>query len=290
MRMPRLFLQLLLLFLLAACSDQPGNLRFLPERTPKSVAPAPQAKLESMQNSLGMSFVRIPGGDFSLGLAMAEGGRADEQPIQAQTRIKSLYFGVHEVTQTQWKMIMGTNPSAFQPDDWRTRPNSYNSQRAAYGFIGNEPVENISWFDAQQFVQRLNAREGTSSYRLPTEAEWEYVARVGGTINQTPLNKAQWAVARGIESYFSAGRGGITFPVGSFPPNAWGVHDLEGNVREWCQDVYAPYGAKPADGVRRVNRGNCWLDPQNTRLTERYCNRPDYKSSMVGLRIVKSID
>ena len=138
-----------------------------------------------------------------------------EVPTGCQVPL-SFYLGKYEVTQSQWQVVMGNNPSRFQGD--------------------NLPVEQMSWEDVQTFIRKLNAREGEDTYRLPTEAEWEYAARAGSTTaysfghSDSRLGEYAWY-------YMNSGR--KTPPVGQLKPNAWGLYDIHGNVSEWAQDRYS---------------------------------------------------
>jgi formylglycine-generating enzyme required for sulfatase activity len=124
----------------------------------KEQVPVPAAE-KTWRNSLGMDFVLLPAGTFRMG---SDTGDSDEKPGHEVRLSKPFYLGKHEVTQGQWQAVMGTNPSNFKGDT-------------------NLPVENVSWTDVQAFIQKLNAKEGGTRYRLPTEAQWEYAARAGTT-------------------------------------------------------------------------------------------------------------
>ena len=165
----------------------------------------------------GMEFVWVPPGEFRMGSTSSEAD-ANEQPV-TQVRIsRGFWLGKYEVTQEEWQAVMGSNPSRFAG-------------------CGNCPVERVSWDDAQQFIQGLNAREGPAVYRLPTEAEWEYAARAGTTGDRYGnLDAIAW---------YGQNSGGRTHPVGGKPPNAWGLHDMLGSVWEWVHDWY---------GATRVGR------------------------------------
>ena len=186
---------------------------------PAHSAPA-EVPLAQLTNSLGMQFVQIPAGRFLMG-SDAE-GYGPEHEVQ----VPAFYLGVHEVTQAQWQAVMGYNPSAF-PDPSR-------------------PVEQVSWLDVQAFLEELNRREGTNRYRLPSEAEWEYAARAGGTgrfffgDDVASLRRFAW---------FGVGEHRGTRSVGTLRPNPWGLYDVYGNVWEWVQDCWHDnYTGAPADG------------------------------------------
>ena len=207
--------------------------------------PVPVIQGESLTNTLDMVFRLIPAGEFTMG----SGGGRNEPPYSMPAHQVSLgrpfWLGTHEVTQEQWQKVMGGRPSKF-----RGQPNL--------------PVERVSYVQIQEFLKRLNAREGTQAYRLPTEAEWEYACRAGSTtpwfFGQEPrlLSRFAWWIANsGLE----------THPVGQLSPNPWGLFDILGNVAELCADWFDrdyyqtspgsdPPG--PRQGSHRVARGGSW--------------------------------
>ena len=166
-------------------------------------------------NSIGMEFMLIPAGTFMMG---SEKGYADEKPQHRVTISRPFYLGKYEVTQAQWEAVMGNNPSRF---DGR-----------------NNPVEQVSWEDVRVFIARLNAHEGHTRYRLPTEAEWEYAARAGST---SAYSFGDDAARLGQYAWYGDNSGKTTHPVGQKLPNAWGLHDMHGNVWEWVQGWYGDY-------------------------------------------------
>ena len=183
----------------------------------------------------GIEFVWIPAGEFRMGST----SRRAEQPVR-QVRIRQgLWLGKHEVTQAEWQRVMGSNPSRFD----ECGPTC--------------PVERVSWDAAQEFIGRLNARGGGHRYRLPTEAEWEYAARAGTTTGYW------WGNAIGDNRANCDGCGSqwddeSTAPVGSFVANAWGLHDVHGNVWEWVEDCsHENYEGAPGDGSVWTSGGNC---------------------------------
>ena len=203
-------------------------------------------------NSLGMAFVYIPRGEFMMGSPSNEPGRDDDETQHRVTLTKGFYMGTTEVTQGQWKAVTGSNPSRFKD-------------------CGDDcPVEKVSWNDVQAFIQKLNRREG-ETYRLPTEAEWEYAARAGTTTPFTygrclSTNQANYNGDYPLEGCGKGEDRSRTIPVGSLnAPNAWGLHDMHGNVWEWCADWYGDYPsgsvidpAGPLAGSDRVLRGGSW--------------------------------
>jgi formylglycine-generating enzyme required for sulfatase activity len=251
-----------------------------------------------LSNSIGMKFVLIPSGRFMMGSPPDEpergrpdvGGLDEEGPVHGVTISRPFYMLTTEVTQAQFFVIMGKNPSRFK-----------RCKRC--------PVEQVSWQDAQEFVKRLNAREKTDKYRLPTEAEWEYACRAqtrtpfsfGRTIS---TRQANW---NGHQVYWKRRKGFVwrrkTTPVGSFRPNRWGLYDMHGNVWEWCQDRYhyAYYKKSPpqdppgpsftprhADEDNRVLRGGSWRNhARSLRSARREPGHPNDKSDAVGFRVVR---
>jgi formylglycine-generating enzyme required for sulfatase activity len=195
---------------------------------------------------------------------------ADEKPVHQVTIDYSFFMGKFEVTQAQWKAVMGDDPSSFKD-------------------CANCPVENVSWDDTQKFIQRLNGMNDGHTYRLPTEAEWEYACRAGTTGDYAgDVSEMAWSAENS---------GHKPHVVGGKQPNAWGLADMHGNVWEWCQDSYHEtyYGA-PTDGsawlsggepnARVIRSGTFALGDGNTRSARRYSASPGSGSSLVGFRVV----
>jgi formylglycine-generating enzyme len=170
----------------------------------------------------------------------AEMAQRDSRPGFPVTIERPFYLGTHEVTQQQWRRVMGTNPSVFQGD-------------LVEGDSGQHPVDNVTWEEAQAFIRRLNELDPSARYRLPTEFEWEYAAYAGSTEEPT------WASARAQ----AATGNRSTFPVGSKEPNAYGLYDMFGNVWEWVEDWYNeklfPDPSPPATGSYRVLKGGSFV-------------------------------
>jgi formylglycine-generating enzyme required for sulfatase activity len=176
------------------------------------------AEPDLSRNSLGMRFARIPGGTFQMGSNVMDG----EKPVHTVS-VPTFWIGVTEVTQAQWKAVMGNNPSYFQ----KAGPDA--------------PVEQVSWDDVQAFVRKVSTLERDRSYRLPSEAEWEYACRAG--TKEDPYGPAE-AIA-----WVKENSGGTTHPVGQKRPNAFGLFDMLGNVSEWTEDTWHPdYKGAPTDG------------------------------------------
>jgi formylglycine-generating enzyme required for sulfatase activity len=215
--------------------------------------------------SIGMELVRIPAGEFQM-------GSNDEPPVHRVRISEPFYLGKYEVTQAQWKAVMGTNPSFFTENP-------------------NRPVEKVSWDDVQEFMRRLNRREGWEVCRLPTEAQWEYAARAGTTTERYENNVD--AIA-----WYDQNSGGQTHAVGQKRPNAWGVYDMLGNVEEWCHDGKRNYTADtvvdpmgPIDaGAVRVVRGGSWYDSSTGKVRAAYrsLDAPDLHDRRLGFRCASS--
>lgn len=185
---------------------------------------------ETFINSIGMKFTRIPAGEFLMG---EKSGFFDIllygkniEPIHKVTVNKPFYFGIYPVTQREWKADMGNNPSHFKGDDL--------------------PVDSVSWNGVQDFIKRLNEKEETDKYRLPSEAEWEYAARAG---TSTPYSFGDNKSELSDYAWYGDMVGGKTHNVGQKKPNPWGLFDIHGNVWEWVQDRWhRNYEGAPTDG------------------------------------------
>jgi len=247
--------------------------------------------------------VFVQGGTFNMGFNYQEStGTIYEvigasEPTQKVT-LNSFYIGKYEITQGEWKAIMGNNPSSFAKGD-------------------KYPVENVSWDDIQVFIARLNEATG-KQYRLPTEAEWEFAARGGSTdnSNKNGANKAMSSTMGGMilgsinnvknKDYKYSGSnklddvawhkknsGGSTHPVGTKSPNELGIYDMSGNVFEWCNDWYGKYDKKaqsnpqgPPSGTTRVYRGGSWSDDaKSVQVSYRHNSIPNTKENTLGFRI-----
>ena len=248
-----------------------GEIAALAAAAPVAAASESQPP-ETWINDLEMTFVLVPAGSFDMG---TESGEDDERPVRPVTISEAFYLSRFEVTQAQWFAVMESDPSQFTDDP-------------------NRPVESVSWEDAQAFIAKLNATEPGATYRLPTEAEWEYAARAGSTAayafgdDAAQLDPYAW---------YADNAGNITHPVGEKQPNAWGVHAMHGGVWEWVQDRYGPYpsaaaaeSASPPPGNRRVIRGGSWLSPaEDCRAASRSHAHPAFRGAHVGFRLVRTI-
>jgi uncharacterized protein (TIGR03437 family) len=227
----------------------------------------------------GMLFVSVPAGEFMMGCSPGDSQCTDnEKPRHLVKIAKSFEMGKYEVTQSQWKAVMGASPA------WVRDPNDPNN--------GDRPVQQVSWNDAQEFLAALTARRDGYRYRLPTEAEWEYAARAGSTDIHPGGTTEEIAC---IDWY-------NTCVVGQFKPNAWGLYDMIGNVREYCSDWMHEkyYETSPADDPQgpatqpytdpiKVNRGGAWgVTGQGfLRASARAASRIDNRNLLYGFRVVR---
>jgi formylglycine-generating enzyme required for sulfatase activity len=235
--------------------------------------------IEYLGNGVNLEMAAIPGGTFMMGSPENEERRRDNENPQHQVTVPSFFMGKYPVTQAQYQAIMGNNPSRFK-----------GSQR---------PVESVSWRDAVKFCEKLSQRTG-KTYRLPSEAEWEYACRARTT---TPFYFGETITTDlanydGNYPYASAPRGdyrGQTTDVGSFPPNAFGLYDMHGNVWEWCFDDWAnSYNNAPTNGSAVTSsskfnllRGGSWLDlPVICRSAFRFYLAAGFGLNYVGFRVV----
>lgn len=244
---------------------------------------APRYSLEALIDGTGMA--RIPAGEFMMG---SEFGNPVEMPAHRVRITRPFEIGKFEVTQSQWETVL-IDPHA--PTEQRATPGGSRVGSNPSHFKGPAlPVESVSWDDIQVFLARLNAREPTHVYRLPTEAEWEYACRGG-----KPLGDPQGI---GATAWYQPNSDEQTKPVGTKDPNAWGIHDMRGNVSEWVQDWfdYDYYGDSPVDDPRgpdsgeyRVYRGGCWFDSaQYCRPALRRFDFPISRFYNVGFRVVRT--
>jgi len=225
--------------------------------------------------SLDSEMVWVPPGNYRRGSSVLEKGRAEDEALREVVVSRGFWLSKFEVTQAQWSTVMGNSPSEFEGKDL--------------------PVEHVSWNAATVFCQKVTERERTNGslpqgyvYSLPSEAQWEYACRAGTTTAFCHGNEAggldeyAWTTENAEEK---------THPVGKLRPNRWGLHDMHGNVLEWCRDLYGEFPkGKTIDptglgfGKKRVARGGSILNPQlDCRSAKRYSGDPD-EEDMVGLR------
>jgi len=185
----------------------------------------------------GMRLKRIEPGTFLMGSPEDEEGRFDDETQHWVKLTEPFYMGVYPVTQGEWELVMGENPSHFKPEI----PEGMMPVGEGDGPPNMLPVENVSWEDCQVFLKKLAELEGMpeGSFRLPTEAEWEYTCRAGAT--DGPYAKRVSDDEFAEVAWFYDNSDNKTHPVGLKKPNNWGLYDMLGNVWEWCQDWYGEY-------------------------------------------------
>ncbi len=267
-----------------------GEDRNLNVRLKAVVAARPAER--GVANSIGMKFVLMPPGTFMMGSPPDEPGRHENERLHRVTLTGGFYMQTTEVTQGQWKAVMGNNPSHFKN-------------------CGNNcPVEKVSWNDVREFIKKLNRKEGTGKYRLPTEAEWEYAARAGTSTayswgDRADCGKMMYENDAGSSedkcTDYVSGKGltaDSTAPVMSYASNSRGMYDMPGNVYEWCQDIYNAdiyvYGENQTDpvytvGSYRVIRGGGWnRNARRCRLADRSKSGPGSRSYNIGFRLART--
>lgn len=217
----------------------------------------------------------IPAGNFVMGSPSLEQDRWDDEgPQHLVTITEPFYMGVFEVTQEQWLAVMETLPSEF-------------------GYIPGNPVERVSWDDCQDFITELNTL-GIGTFRLPTEAEWEYACRAD-TITTFPWGADLTYGSLGEYAWYDDNSDDTTHLVGGKLPNQWGLYDMHGNVFEWCKDLYGEYGIDPqtdpqgsTTGWSRVIRGGCMISPPDyCRSASRGNVTPTIGGNWIGFRLVR---
>lgn len=230
------------------------------------------------ERAFGMNMKMLPvsGGTFIMGCTTEQGFEcfADERP-KHQVTLSDYYIGTYPVTQRQWELVMGSNPSRNKdcPDC---------------------PVENVSWRDAMNYIRKLNLETGMN-YSLPTEAQWEYAARGGQNSNGSKF------AGHGdiyLAGWFNLNSQWRTNPVGNKSVNSLGLYDMSGNVWEWCRDWYGSYNSDdkinpigPASGAYRVLRGGSWSNlPRYCRVSARQKEKPNRHTGNIGFRLVREIN
>ena len=226
-----------------------------------------------VKNGISIDMVRVEAGTFTMGATREmENPYDDEKPTHQVTLTNNYYIGRYEVTQALWKAVMGNNPSKYEGD--------------------NLPVEQVSWDDCQEFISELNIITG-KTFRIPTEAEWEYAAR-GGKKSRC----YQYSGSNNISdvAWYVDNSDSKTHAVGTKQANELGIYDMSGNVNEWCQDRYGFYSSSSQvnptgsnSRYNRVYRGGSWLNNAGfCRSSYRRSNTPDNCNSYLGLRLVLS--
>jgi sulfatase modifying factor 1 len=227
----------------------------------------------------GIVFVEIPAGGFVMGSPTGEPGRESQERQHRVTISQQFWLGRFEVTQAQWQRVMSANPSHFHSPD------------------GALPVEQVNWYEVHEFLQRLGKLSPGSSFRLPTEAEWEYACRAGTTTAYSTgatLSPKDANVSPARDTRVDAR--GRTMKVGSFAPNAWGLHDMHGNVWEWTDDDHCPYAGDETDpratcksGVKVIRGGSWYFAADSARCALRYTHRPGDRGFSLGFRVVREL-
>ena len=245
-----------------------------PENTPK---PAPETEPSTTRYSWEPEMVFVKGGTFTMGCTSEQSDCDDDEKPVHEVTVDDFYMGKYEITQKQWREVMGSDPVELN-------------------FKGCDdcPVERVSWNDIQEFIKKLNQKTG-KKYRLPTEAEWEYAARGGVNGSNTKyagsnnINEVAWCNGNSNDN---------THPVGQKQRNELGIYDMSGNVWEWCADWYDsnyysnsprnnPQG--PSSGSHRVLRGGSWyFSAHYCRVANRFNYTPDNRFFSYGFRLAVS--
>jgi len=245
------------------------------------------------KNSLGQKLVLIPPGEFMMGSPETEKFRVDDEQQHRVKITRPFYMGMYAVTQAEYERFIGKNPSEFSATgNFKKKVATLDTSRF--------PVENVSSDEAVEFCRKLSAKEG-KTYRLPTEAEWEYSCRAG--------TKTTFIFGDSLNTDEANWNGGLPYDtevtgtflirptaVGSYPPNAWGLYDMHGNVWQWCQDWFDekyyddsaaedPQG--PANGLRRVIRCGSWDGGAvGCRSAYRSYDEPTVRNANLGFRLL----
>jgi formylglycine-generating enzyme required for sulfatase activity len=268
----------------------------LPVELTIDLPPSPSGHGAAGGDGMKLELVLIPAGRFRMGSPAEKAERSDDETQHRVMITRPFYIGKYEVTQEQWERVMGKNPSRFKGS--------------------KNPVAYVSWHDCQEFLRKLNETiphpvatprtpplsrgeresERREGFRLPTEAEWEWACRAG---TRTRFCCGDGEADLAAHAWFAANAGSTTHPVGTRRPNAWGLHDMHGNVWEWCSDWYGPYERKlkglgweadppgPTTGSCRVLRGGSWYSyPADCRSAVRDKNLPATWNGRGGFRVV----
>ena len=236
----------------------------LPTFPSETIGSPSSVKVIDLGGGVKIELVLIHPGSFNMG---SDKGDSYEKPVHMVTLTKEFYLGKYEVTQEQWEKIIDKNPSKYTGK--------------------KNPVETVSWYDCQNFLKELQEKVPGWTFRLPTEAEWEYACRAG--------TKGDYAGALDDMAWYSGNANETTHPVGQKKPNAWGLYDMHGNINEWCADWRGDYPTgsvtDPPGGTRdnwhRVFRGGSYdLKGEISRSASRLGDKPDLRLCTVGFRLV----
>ncbi len=277
---------LLTLVMLTSSCSQPGErVTVSGEEADEVIRHEPiDAKTILLPGDVPLEMVWIPPGSFMMGSPEDEQGRLDSEGPQREATIpEGFWMSKYPITQAQWQAVMGNNPSRDKGD--------------------NRPVEMVSWNDirgTEGYLEQLNKTHPGYNFRLPSEAEWEYAYRAGTTtrfywgddMNHTQIDDYAW---------YNKNSSSITKDVGQKLPNTWGLHDMAGNVYEWCEDdYYGNYNGAPTDGsawvdsprsTRRLLRGGSWdSHPNLCRAADRRYYGPVSRYFFFGFRVVFALD
>jgi len=242
--------------------------------TPSTPPISIETQGQKFTGNFGMKFVYISPGAFLMGSPTTEFLRYPNEKQHHVTLTRGFYMQTTEVTQKQWRTVMGYNPSLFKK-------------------CGDDcPVEMVSWDEVERFIKKLNRLENTRKYRLPTEAEWEYACRAGSATRFSYGNDDE---KLGEYAWYYDNSDSRSHPVGQKKPNPWGLYDMHGNVLEWCRDKYSPYpdGAAidpvgPSKGVAHSFRGGSWyVKPKIARSAFRYGYPTSIRARYLGFRLVR---
>ena len=276
----------------APAQQQPSK-PAMPVKQPAKPAAKPRPTIGTLVpitvNGVTFNMIKVDGGTFTMGATSEMTNPDNDEKPTHQVTLSSYYIGETEVTQALWTAVMGNNPSGFKGD--------------------NLPVEKVSWGDCQTFIGKLNDLTG-KSFRLPTEAEWEYAARGGNKSRHTQysgsiiIDEVAWYWQNSGDKYLTGDWVGDnikanncrTHPVKTKKPNELGLYDMSGNVYEWCRDWYGSYDSNaqtnptgPNSGSYRVFRGGCWYYfERNCRLSYRNTDSPGDRCDYLGFRLALS--
>jgi formylglycine-generating enzyme required for sulfatase activity len=243
---------------------------------------------EQLAENIAITMIQLPAGEFRMGSPEQEAERQSYEGPQHQVKLGSFFMGQTPVTQAQWQVVAG----------WQKQQRELKDQPSRFQGA-NRPVEQVSWQEAVEFCRRLSVRTGRE-YSLPSEAQWEYACRAGTT---TPFSFGEMLTPElanydGTNTYASGPKGVYlqqTTEVGSFPANGWGLHDMHGNVWEWCLDPWqGSYVGAPADGsawmagrgASKLLRGGSWrYRPAYCRSAFRSFYLPVNRVNLIGFRV-----